>query len=146
MAVALEVRVPLLDHHFLEWAGTLPPDLKLAGREGKAVLKKALEPDVPHDVLYRRKMGFAVPLGRWLRGPLKGRLRAVVNGPVLADCGLFDLAALSDLAEQHIGGHGDYSAALWSVLMFEAFLRRAHADAPLALGPEQRSTLAVPAE
>ncbi|EKV32741.1 Asparagine synthetase [Caenispirillum salinarum AK4] len=148
MAVALEVRVPLLDHHFVEWAGTVPPEMKLIGREGKAVLKKALEPDVPHDVLYRPKMGFAVPLAKWLRGPLKDRLREAVNGPVLADSGLFDRAFLSTLAEQHISGRNDHSAALWSVLMFEAFLRRQQAEVPVSLGTDTPPgpRLAVPAE
>lgn len=124
MAVALEVRVPLLDHPFLEWACSLPPDLKLAGREGKAVFKKALEPLVPHDVLYRRKMGFAVPLAAWFRGPLRERVKAAVTGPVLADCGLFDQAFLARLADEHAASTADHAPALWSVLMFEAFLRR----------------------
>lgn len=124
MAVALEVRVPILDHQFLEWACSLPPDLKLRGREGKAVFKKALEPLVPDEVLYRRKMGFAVPLAQWFRGPLRERVRAALTGPVLADCGLFDQAFLARLADEHASGAADHAPALWSLLMFEAFLRR----------------------
>lgn len=124
MAVALEVRVPLLDHHFVEWGSALPSSLKLQGREGKAVFKKALEPHLPHDVLYRPKMGFAVPLSAWFRGPLRERVREAVDSPVLADAGLFDREALRRMADQHARGTRDYAAPLWAVMMFEAFLRR----------------------
>jgi len=78
MAHSLEVRVPLLDHKFVEWVSGLPVDTKLRGSEGKYILKKSLEPYLPNDVLYRRKMGFGVPLGKWFRGPLKQRLRQTV--------------------------------------------------------------------
>lgn len=146
MAVALEVRVPLLDHPFLEWAGTLPPEMKLVGREGKAILKKALEPLVPRDVLYRPKMGFAVPLAAWFRGPLKERVREAVTGPVLADCGLFDQRFLKRLFDEHVSGANDHSAPLWSVLMFEAFLRReAAAGVPVAAPGVEPPRAAVPA-
>jgi glycosyltransferase involved in cell wall biosynthesis len=85
MAHALEVRVPILDHKLVEWISGLPPDLKLRGREGKYIFKKALAPYLPDDILYRRKQGFAVPLDRWFRGPLKQQLRDAVLGPVMAD-------------------------------------------------------------
>jgi asparagine synthase (glutamine-hydrolysing) len=123
MAVSLEVRVPMLDHPFLEWACGLPSRLKLHGREGKYILKKALEPYLPADVLYRPKMGFAVPLAQWFRGPLRQRVRDAAASPVLADSGLFDLDFLQGLVDRHQSGLSDHSAALWSVLMFESFLR-----------------------
>ena len=72
MAHALEVREPLLDHELMGWVSGLPVDLKLRGTEGKYLLKKAMEPYLPHDVLYRKKMGFSVPLAAWFRGPLGG--------------------------------------------------------------------------
>jgi asparagine synthase (glutamine-hydrolysing) len=122
MAHALEVRVPILDHPLVEWISGLPPDLKLRGREGKYIFKKALAPYLPDDILYRRKQGFAVPLDRWFRGPLKQQLRDAVLGPVMADTGLFDMAFLKQLVEQHISGRRDNSAALWSLLMFERFV------------------------
>ena len=125
MAHALEVRVPILDHPLVEWISGLPPDLKLRGREGKYIFKKALAPYLPDDILYRRKQGFAVPLDRWFRGPLKQQLREAVLGPVMADTGLFDMAFLKQLVEQHISGRRDNSAALWSLLMFEAFVAKA---------------------
>jgi hypothetical protein len=75
MAHSLEVREPLMDHPLVEWLATLPIVAQDARHEGKYLLKKAMEPMLPHDVLYRPKMGFAVPLARWFRGPLKQRVR-----------------------------------------------------------------------
>jgi asparagine synthase (glutamine-hydrolysing) len=123
MAHSLEVRVPLLDHTFVEWASTLPPDIKLGGGEGKYIFKKSLEPFLSHDVLYRSKKGFSIPLAAWLRGPLRDKLRAAVASPQLLDTGIFNQRYLREMAEQHIAGTSDHSAALWQVLMFETFLR-----------------------
>lgn len=123
MAHSLEVRVPLLDHAFVEWASGLPPALKLRGGEGKYVLKKALEPHLPHDIMYRSKKGFSIPLAAWLRGPLRQAARDAVLGPRLLDTGMFDRAHLEQLVSEHESGLADHSTALWSLLMFEAFLR-----------------------
>lgn len=119
MAHGLEVRVPMLDHEFVGWSARLPAALKLRGREGKFVLKKALEPLLPHDVLYRPKMGFAVPLKRWFRGPLREQIRATVTGPALRDLGLFDGATLNRLVDEHLRGQRDHTAVLWALLMFQ---------------------------
>ncbi|WJW74456.1 amidotransferase 1, exosortase A system-associated [Thiohalobacter sp. IOR34] len=124
MAHALEVRVPILDHEFVEWVAGLPPGLKLRGHEGKHVFKRALRSHLPEDILYRRKMGFAVPLAAWFRGPLRERLRAALLGPTLADSGLFDQGFIARLVEQHQSGRRDHSAVLWSLLMFESFQRQ----------------------
>lgn len=124
MAHALEVREPLLDHKLMEWWSGLPPKLKLKGREGKYIFKKALEPYLPNDVLYRPKMGFSVPLAEWFRGPLRQRLRDAVLGETLKSSGIFNQAYLKELVDQHQSGRRDYSATLWTVVMFEAFLRR----------------------
>ena len=124
MAHSLEVREPLMDHELIEWLGTLPSSLKVRGQEGKYLLKKAMEPLLPNDVLYRPKMGFAVPLASWFRGPLKARLREAVLGPRLADTGWFDRDYLNHLVDAHQSGASDYSAPLWTLLMFEAFLRQ----------------------
>ena len=75
MAHSLEVRTPFLDYELVEWASSLPSDVKLRGSEGKHVLKRALEPVLPREVLYRDKMGFAVPLDTWFRGSLRGHIR-----------------------------------------------------------------------
>lgn len=126
MAASLETRAPILDHKFVEWTATLPPALKLNRQGGKYLFKRALEPHVSVDILYRPKMGFSVPLAKWFRGPLRQRLRAAVSSKALQDTGIFDMRYLSSLAEQHISGRRDHSAALWSVLMFESFLRQVH--------------------
>jgi asparagine synthase (glutamine-hydrolysing) len=139
MASSLEVRVPLLDHTFVEWAARLPSGLKLHGREGKFVFKAALEPYVAKEILYRPKQGFAVPLVEWFRGPLRRRLRDTVLGPVLRSSGLFDMATLATLFDQHQSGDRDHSAVLWTLSMMEAFLRQVD-------GGRQNAALPHPAE
>ena len=124
MAHALEVRVPLLDHQLVEWISGLPADMKLKGGEGKYIFKKSLEAHLPHDILYRKKMGFSVPLASWFRGPLAQRVRDSLLGPLLADTGIFNLTFLRELVEHHQSGRRDYSASIWTLLMFEAFLRK----------------------
>jgi asparagine synthase (glutamine-hydrolysing) len=124
MAHSLEVREPLMDHELVEWLATLPSSLKIRGQEGKVLLKKTMEPQLPHDVLYRPKKGFAVPLARWFRGPLKDRVRQAVLGPRLAETGWFDRTYLQHLVDAHQSGVRDYSAPLWTLMMFEAFLRK----------------------
>jgi asparagine synthase (glutamine-hydrolysing) len=131
MAHALEVRVPLLDHKLVEWISGLPVSFKLRGHEGKYIFKKALEPHLPNDVLYRDKMGFSVPLAGWFRGPLRQRVSDALMGPILADTGIFNKVFLKELIDQHQSGRRDYSAALWSLLMFESFLRNVlHMEQP----------------
>jgi asparagine synthase (glutamine-hydrolysing) len=123
MAHSLEVREPLMDHELVEWLATLPSSLKVRGNEGKWLLKKAMEPALPDEVLYRPKMGFAVPLASWFRGPLKARVRDAVLGERLASTGWFDRRYLEQLIDEHQSGARDHSAPLWTLLMFEAFLR-----------------------
>ncbi|MEN9631343.1 MAG: hypothetical protein RJA10_4571 [Pseudomonadota bacterium] len=130
MAHSLEVREPLMDHPLVEWLATLPANLKIRGQEGKVLLKKAMEPQLSDDILYRPKMGFAVPLARWFRGPLRERVQDAVLGPHLADTGWFDRKYLQHLVEAHQNGSRDYSSPLWTLLMFEAFLRRVHGVKP----------------
>ena len=123
MAHALEVRVPFLDHQLVEWVSGLPLDYKLRGSEGKFMLKRALEPHLPLDIMYRKKMGFSIPVAEWFRGPLLGKLRTALSSQRMADTGLFDMAFLARIADEHARGVRDYSASLWALLMFEAFLR-----------------------
>ncbi len=123
MATSLEVREPLLDAPTMEWVSGLPPELKLCGGEGKYIFKKAMEPYLPHDILYRPKQGFGVPLASWFRGPLKAKVQQMVNSPVLAQSGIFNQRYLQELVDHHQSGLRDYSAPLWTLLMFEAFLR-----------------------
>ncbi len=127
MAHSLEVREPLMDHPLVEWLARLPSSMKIRGQEGKFVFKKAMEPHLPEEILYRPKMGFAVPLARWFRGPLRARLKDAVLGARLADSGWFDQRYLGRLVEEHQSGVRDHSAPLWTLLMFDAFLRRSDA-------------------
>ncbi len=124
MAHSLEVRVPLLDHKFVEWAGGLPPDWKLRGREGKYIFKKALEPLVPEGILYRPKQGFAVPLSDWFRNELSSRVRGMIQNGALAETGYFDMAEVSRLVKQHQSGLREHGPTIWALLMFDGFLRR----------------------
>lgn len=131
MAHSLEVREPLMDHPLVEWLATLPSHLKLRGGEGKYLFKKSLEPHLPNDVLYRPKMGFAVPLARWFRGPLRQRVRNSLLGGPLADSGWFDLQTIGQMVEQHENGSRDHSTPLWTLLMYDAFLRNVMGMAPM---------------
>jgi asparagine synthase (glutamine-hydrolysing) len=123
MAHSLEVRIPLLDHKLAEWTSGLPPDLKLRGGEGKFILKRAMRPYLPDDLLYRRKMGFAVPLARWFRGPLREVVRRDLLGDELADTGILDREFARRLVDEHQSGVRDHSAALWTLLAFAGGLR-----------------------
>ncbi len=137
MAHSLEVREPLMDHKLVEWLATLPSGLKIKGQQGKYLFKKAMEPMLPNDVLYRPKMGFSVPLARWFRGPLKQRVRDAVLGETLAATGIFNQDYLRHLVDAHQSGARDYSSPLWTVMMFEAFLRNNSATVgPAALVAE----------
>ncbi len=124
MAHSLEVREPLMDHPLVEWAATLPANLKIRGSEGKYLLKKALEPKLPAEILYRSKRGFAVPLARWFRGPLKARVNDALFGKTLLGTNLFKRTALRKIVDEHQNGGRDHSAAIWSLLVFESFLRK----------------------
>jgi len=143
MAHSLEVREPLMDHKLIEWLATLPSSMKVRGQEGKFLLKKAMEPQLPDDVLYRPKMGFSVPLARWFRGPLKQRVRDAVLGERLASTGWFDRPYLQHLVEAHQSGASDYSAPLWTLLMFEAFLRNVVDEASAPAIGDMRASVAL---
>ena len=124
MAHSLEVREPLMDHELVQWLATLPSSHKIRGQEGKYIFKKSMEPHLPNEVLYRPKMGFSVPLAQWFRGPLKQRVRDAVLGERLASTGWFNKDYLRRLVDGHQSGASDFSAPLWTLLMFEAFLRQ----------------------
>ncbi len=108
MAHSLEVRAPFLDYEFVEWGMRLPPSLKLRGQEGKFILKKALEPIVPREILYRTKQGFATSLAKPFR-ERGGTLRTELLGPSMLDSGLFDPAAIRRILDEHESGRFDHS-------------------------------------
>ena len=115
MAVSLEVRAPFLDHRLLECAASIPSSLKLRGGTGKFILKKALEPQLPNDILYRAKQGFAIPLGLWFRRELKEMAREIILGQ---HDGILDHGFVEKMWNQHQKGRHDRSALLWCTLMF----------------------------
>ena len=116
MAVSLELRAPILDHKFMELIASIPSALKLRGRAGKYIFKKAMEPLLPRDILYRPKQGFAIPLDRWFRHELKDLAYELVVARNTD--GILDRNYLSQIWEQHQAGTFDRSAYLWTVLMF----------------------------
>ena len=113
---------PLLDHRLLEFAATLPPALRIRGGQGKWLLKKALEPWLPKDILYRPKMGFVTPVSAWFRAELAGEAAALSKSPVLA--GWFDRAALDRMAEDHRAGRAEHGRTLWQLVMLDRSVRR----------------------
>ncbi|MES2116734.1 MAG: XrtA/PEP-CTERM system amidotransferase [Pseudomonadota bacterium] len=123
MAHGLEVRVPLLDHELVAWISGLPPRLKLMEGEGKHIFKQAMIPYLPAAILHRPKMGFAVPMAGWLAGALRSRLQRCLDSSLLADSGIFNMAYVQQLRDEQLSGRCDHSSALWSLLMFESFLR-----------------------
>lgn len=135
MAHSLEVRAPFLDHDLVGWGMALPSALKLRGHEGKYVLKKAMEKLLPHQLLYRRKQGFATPLHRLFRAEAP-RLRArLLDGP-MQDSGLFDPSAIAGMIDRHQQGRYDHSGPLWLLLAFEGFLAAESQPASVARAAE----------
>ena len=123
MAVSLEARVPLLDHPLVEFAASLPGALKLRDGTGKWIFRKAIQGLVPDVVLSKPKQGFAVPLDRWFRGELRGRLEALsAGGPALE---YVDERAVTRLVHEHLRGRRDHSHQLWRVLALDLWLGRA---------------------
>ena len=101
----------------------------------RSIFKKALEPHLTQDILYRKKQGFSIPLAAWLRGPLAESMRRAVLNPALLDTGIFDPAFLKRMVDEHQSGSKDHSTTLWSVLMFDAFLRKNGAAGASAAAP-----------
>jgi asparagine synthase (glutamine-hydrolysing) len=124
MATSLEVRAPILDHVFVEWATRLPSDMKFRQGQGKYLLKKlAARVGVPREVLDRPKQGFALPLVHWMRGELKKELLAILVEPRTLQRGYFDAQAVRDLLDEHWRGRRDRSSEIWMLLMFELWHR-----------------------
>jgi asparagine synthase (glutamine-hydrolysing) len=123
MAHSLEVRVPFLDHTFVDWVAGLPTASKLRNGAGKHVLKESLRPLLPHDVLFRSKMGFGVPIDIWFRDSLKDRIARTVRGSRLKEAGIFVPESLDRLVREHQTGKRDWSPVLWALLMFDGFLQ-----------------------
>ena len=122
MAVSLETRVPFLDHRLAAVAARIPIGMKIAGGRGKLVIRKLLDRYVPSALTDRPKAGFGVPVGEWLRGPLKDWADDLLSEQRLRRGGMFDVDAIRRRYRDHQSGHRDSTVALWSVLMFESWL------------------------
>jgi asparagine synthase (glutamine-hydrolysing) len=124
MACGLEVRAPFLDRALVELAGRIPSRLKLAGWQTKYVLKRALRDLLPRAILARRKQGFGVPIGLWLRGPLRRTLEERLAPERVARLGLFNPEATARLIAEHVRGQRDHRKILWALLMFDTWRER----------------------
>lgn len=123
MAHGLEVRPPLLDHHLVEWAGLLPARYKLQNGERKRILKEALAPRLGQTYLNRPKQGFAPPFTEWMRRKSGNPLLRLNASRRWRDSGLLDENTVDRMVREHRGGVANYAQELWSVIMFDAFLR-----------------------
>jgi asparagine synthase (glutamine-hydrolysing) len=124
MANSLEARSPFLDHKVIEFAASLPDQLKLQGRETKSLLKKVAARLVPSEVIYRNKMGFGVPIGKWFRGEMKGFVQEVLLSQKSLQRGIIRPEILKRYVHQHLTGERDYSFQLWTFLMLELWFQR----------------------
>ncbi|MET3437843.1 XrtA/PEP-CTERM system amidotransferase [Sphingomonas sp. 1185] len=124
MAVGLEAREPLLDHRLVEYAARLPAAMRVRGGQGKWLMKKALEPYLPRDILYRPKMGFVTPISAWFRGALAEEAARLAQSGLLRETGWFQLAELGRMAADHRAGRADHGRTLWQMLMLERSLQR----------------------
>jgi asparagine synthase (glutamine-hydrolysing) len=123
MAHGLESRSPLLDHVFMEWAMTIPESVKMAGGETKALFKRAMEPYLPKELLYRPKMGFGCPIDHWLRAELKEMAYDVLLSDSATSRGIFRRDYVERLLDEHVSGRVQHHTRLWALLMLELWFR-----------------------
>ncbi len=124
MAHSLELRVPFLDQRVAEFALALPTALKVRGFAKKRLLRQALAPLLPKEVVGGRKQGFSIPLAAWLRGPLEPFAREVLSPATLARQGCLDPAAVTPLFDRHCSGREDLSRQLWGLMAFTLWFDR----------------------
>ena len=142
MAHSLEVRSPLLDHHFMEVAAGFPGRWKLRGRTRKKLFKDALREWIPGEILDREKQGFAVPLATWLRGELKELPREILLDRRSLDRGFFREERLRRIIDDHVDGIRNHANQIWALIQLELWLQTfvdRQADGPLALSVAQRA-------
>jgi asparagine synthase (glutamine-hydrolysing) len=124
MANSLEARSPLLDHNVIEFAASLPEELKMHGTETKSLLKKVAARLVPHEVIYRRKMGFGVPVGKWFRGEMKDFVREALLSEKSLNRGIIRPEMIRKYVDEHTNGQRDHQFQIWTLLMLELWFQR----------------------
>ena len=124
MAFSLEARVPYLDHRFVEFVARLNPELKQHGKTTKYLLKKVAEKYLPHDIIYRPKQGFVMPLTQWLDGGLKPRMEHALSSGGLEKRGLFRHGALQRVLSAHRTGRSNHAGRLWALTVLELWFER----------------------
>lgn len=122
MAIGLETRVPFLDHRVAELAWRLPLSMKIRGGQGKWALRQVLDKHVPRELIDRPKSGFAIPIGQWLRGPLRPWADSLLDERRLQSEGYFHPAPIRRKWAEHLDGRREHTASLWAVLMFQVWL------------------------
>jgi asparagine synthase (glutamine-hydrolysing) len=131
MAASIESRVPFLDHLLVEFAGTIPPHLRLKGRAGKRLVKKVAENYLPYEIVHRSKMGFPVPFDNWLKDDSAGMIDAVLLDDKTKNRGYFNLPYIEKLLKSHRRGQRDYQNQIWMLLNFELW-HRVFLDSPVS--------------
>jgi asparagine synthase (glutamine-hydrolysing) len=144
MAHSLEARSPFLDHEFMEFAATIPSDLKVRGRTTKYILKRALRELLPESILQRPKMGFGVPIGQWLRHELQELAHDTLLGSRCLGRGYFHREALERLLDEHTRGKANWHYLLWTLLMLELW-HRTYVDGDGELAGQRRAGSQIPA-
>lgn len=124
MAASLEARAPLLDRRLYDFAWSLPSRFKIRGRQGKWLLREVLKRHVPAALFERPKQGFNVPIGAWMRGPLKDWAEGLLAPQKIRESGLLDEKKIAQLWQAHKSGKGGNAGGLWTILMFQAWQDR----------------------
>ena len=122
MSMGLETRAPFLDHRVAEFSWQLPLSMKINGNQTKWILRELLYKDVPKNLIERPKAGFSIPLGAWLRGPLREWAENLLDGARLEQEGLLYPEPIRLAWTQHLSSKYDHSAKLWSILMLQSWL------------------------
>ena len=122
MGVSLEARVPILDHRIVEFAARLPMSMKIQNNQGKIILRNILYKYLPRDLINQQKKGFGIPIGQWIRGPLRDWAESLLNKKRLNEEGFFNPEPIRKKFEEHISGKENWEFHIWSVLMFQAWL------------------------